>query len=266
MRFLEKLGAVMHRDMVTAVRYPGGFWVAVVGGFAEIATFYFLARAVGPGYRPDGVSYFSYLLIGTTFYSYVWLGLTTFVESVRSAQLTGTLEVLMTTSTPGAEVVLLTVISSFTGPSFALISALMFGFFLFGAQLQSPNVLAFVVVLVLALLITAAVGIVAATVQLRVQKGSAVLFLFSSAIWLLGGTVFPISTLPRPLWLVARFLPFADALNGMRGALLRGESFSQLTPVLAALGLWTVVLVPASIALFSVALRRARMSGTLSCY
>ena len=174
MRFLEKLWEVMRRDILTGVRYTGGFWMAVGGGFAEIATFYFLARAVGPGYRPDGVSYFSYLLIGPTFYSYVTLALTAFDDSVRSAQLTGTLEVLMTTSTPGTQVVLLTVISSFAVPFVDLILAWLFGFLLFGVQLQSPNVAAFVVILLLALLLTATIGMATAAVKLLLLKGSEV--------------------------------------------------------------------------------------------
>ena len=45
---LDKLHAILRRDLLTAVRHRSGFVVTLVGVFIELAAFYFLSRAIGP--------------------------------------------------------------------------------------------------------------------------------------------------------------------------------------------------------------------------
>ena len=59
----EKVLAVLKKDAITAVRYRNGFVLSSVALVAQLATFYYLARAVGPQFRPDGMPYFLFLLI-----------------------------------------------------------------------------------------------------------------------------------------------------------------------------------------------------------
>src|SRR5256886_10883614 len=97
---LDKMLAIARRDLLTAIRYRIGFLVGAAGALAELAAFYYLSRAVGPGFRPDGVEYFSFLLVGTGLYTFLVVGINAFLHIVQEAQQTGSLEVLMTTSTP----------------------------------------------------------------------------------------------------------------------------------------------------------------------
>ena len=60
----EKLSLILLRDLRTGVRYRGGFWIEVVGTFAELATFFFLAHAIGGGLRPQGMVYCRFLVVG----------------------------------------------------------------------------------------------------------------------------------------------------------------------------------------------------------
>ena len=96
---LDKLLAILRRDLLTAVRHRSGFIVTLVGVFMELAAFYYLSRAIGPGFRPDGVAYFPFLLVGTGLYTFFVMSAQAFLSVVQEAQQTGTLEVLMTTST-----------------------------------------------------------------------------------------------------------------------------------------------------------------------
>lgn len=55
------------------------------------------------------------------------------------------------------------------------------------------------------------IGMMAAAVQLAIQKGSAVLWLFSSGAWLTTGALFPLTALPGPVRTIAQWIPIVHA-------------------------------------------------------
>lgn len=262
---LDKLHAILRRDLLTAVRHRSAFVVTMVGVLTELAAFYFLARAVGPGFRPQGLEYFPFLLVGTGLYTFFVMSTQAFVSAVQEAQQTGTLEVLMTTATAPSELIVLSSVSAFAGNLVNLLVYLVAGVAIFQASIHA-NLLACAVVLILCLALAVALGIAAATLQIAFQKGSALLWLLGSGLWFLSGTMFPIQTLPRPLELFARALPFTYAIDGMRRALLEGQSLVTIAPTLGILFLFTAVLLPVALACLSISLLRARQNGTLSFY
>ena len=71
----EKIIAVLKKDAITAVRYRNGFVLSSLVQVAQLATFYYLARAVGRSFRPKGMPYFLFLLIGTGFYTFLLSGI-----------------------------------------------------------------------------------------------------------------------------------------------------------------------------------------------
>ncbi len=265
-RLADKVLVIARRDLLTAMRYRAGFWSHIIATLAEIAGFYFLARAVGPGYRPDGVSYFPFLLVGTSLYGFLLMGTNAFLNSVREAQWSGTMEVLMTTSTPGPVIVLLTAISAYGGRIFDLLLYLGLGFLLFRVPLEHPNLAAALVVFILSLLVGVAFGIMAAGFQVATQKASAVVWLFGSVVWLMSGTMFPVSVLPAWVQRISWLIPLTYSLDGLRAALLRGASLAELSKLISVLAVYAVVLLPASLYLLSATLRHARVRGTLSFY
>ena len=110
---LAKAAAILKKDMLTALRYRSGVVFAVIAPCAQLATFYYMARAVGPQFRPEGMPYFLFLLVGTAFYTFLLAGIHSFLRTIQESQQTGTLEVLMTTATPPAVLLLLSTISAF---------------------------------------------------------------------------------------------------------------------------------------------------------
>src|SRR5581483_7142492 len=112
-RLLDKACVIFRRDLLTTIRYRTGFSLGVLSGIAEIAAFYYLAHAVGPGFHPEGMDYYPFLLVGTGFYTFLIMGINSFLTTVQEAQQTGTFEVLMTTSTPPPILVLLSALSPF---------------------------------------------------------------------------------------------------------------------------------------------------------
>lgn len=264
-QLLDKTAAIVRRDLLTAVRYRTGFLITGAGAAAELAAFYYLSRAIGPGFRPDGVDYFPFLLVGTGFYTFLVMGINAFLVIVQEAQQTGTLEILMTTSTPAPVLVFLSAISAFAGNTVQLLFYLGAGLLLFGTPLHA-NILACVVIFALSLTIAVAIGILAAAMQLAIQKGSALVWLLGSGAWFMTGTLFPVATLPQPLWVLAQLIPITHSLDGMRMALLQGANWSALAGEIGLLALFSLALLPFSLLVFSGTLRRARLQGTLSFY
>ena len=262
---LDKLAAILRRDLLTAIRHRSGFVVTLVGLFTELAAFYYLSRAIGPGFRPDGVAYFPFLLVGTGLYTFFVMSAQAFLSAVQEAQQTGTLEVLMTTSTAPAELIILSAISAFGGTLVNLLVYTFAGVAIFQAAVHA-NLLSCLVVLMLSLAIALAIGIFAATFQVAFQKGSALIWLIGSGLWLLSGATFPVQSLPQPLVMLARAVPFTYAIDGMRAALLEGQPITAMASTLTGLAFFAVTLLPLALLGLSVSLRRARQFGTLSFY
>ncbi len=262
----DKAFAIFHRDLLIAVRYRSSFFITAAGSLAQLAAFYYLARAVGPGFRPDGVDYFPFVLVGTGLFTFLISGMNSFVQIVQEAQQAGTLEILMSTSTPGPVLLLLSAVSAIAGHGLRLLFYLAAGLCLFGVSVKALSVAGCLAILGLSIISAVSIGIVAAAVQLAIHKGSAVLWLFSSASWLTTGALFPLTALPGPVRAVAQWIPLTHSLQGMRSALLQGARLPSLLPEISVLALFSLVLLPSSLWLFSWTLRRARLQGTLSYY
>ncbi len=262
---LDKLVAIVRRDLLTSIRHRTGFMLTAAGALAELAAFYYLSRAIGPGFRPQGVDYFPFLLVGTGFYTFLVMGVHAFLVTLQEAQQNGTLEVLMTTATPPQILVFLSAISAFAGNTVNLVFYLLAGLLLFGAP-PHPNIAGCLVIFVLSLTIAIALGIFAAAVQLAIQKGSAIVWALGSGVWFLTGTMFPVTTLPKGLRFISEFIPITHSLKGMRSALLAGAPFALLAHEIVVLTLFSLVLLPLSLAVFSHTLRRSRLEGSLSFY
>src|SRR5437763_12874049 len=149
----DKMVAIARRDLLMAIRYRMGFFIGAAGALAELAAFYFLSRAIGPSFRPDGVDYFPFVLVGTGFYTFMVMGINSFLTIVQEAQQTGTLEVLMTSPTHPALLVLLSAISAFAANVVQLVFYLGGGLLLSHATLPHANLAGCAIVVLLSLAI-----------------------------------------------------------------------------------------------------------------
>jgi len=261
---LDKFAALLRRDLRIALRYRSGLVLAVAGGLLEIAGLYYLSRAIGPGFRPDGMDSYPFLLVGSGLYTFLLMGISCFLSAIQEAQQAGTLEVLMTTPTGPSTVLLLSAISSFAARGITFLMYLASGLLLAGVHFTHASLLPSFIVLGLSFLVAAALGVSTAALQLLTQKGSAIIWLLGSAVWMLTGAMFPISVLPHWLQFLSLAIPMTHALTAMRLALLSGGFPVGLLKETALLAAFAVVLLPASLVAFEKALRRARLSGSLS--
>jgi len=262
---LTKITAVLRKDLLTAVRYRNGFVFNLISPALQLATFYYLARAVGPQFRPDGMSYLMFLIVGTGFYTFLIAGIHSFLHAIQEAQQTGTLEFLMTTSTPAPVLLFLSTLSSFAGGFVQFVLYVASGILLFATAVK-VSLFGALLVIALSLVIAAAIGLFAAGLQLSIHKGSAVLWLLGSCAWLMAGTLFPVNALPRPLQLLSNWLPFTHSLTGMRLAIFDAGNQAALLHEIKFLAFFSCALFPAGIGFFAWTLRRARQYGRLAFY
>lgn len=262
----RKLRAVAQRDLLTTVRGSTGIVLRFLFVGIELATFYFLARAVGPTFRPEGLDYFWFLLTGTAVFELLLASAQTLIRTLRDAQISGMLEVLLSTSTRAVVVILLDSLSTLAGRVAHAVVYISLGVLLFRPQLPNPNWLATLLILLLAVTLSVAIGLAASAVQIWLQKGDSAIALFSGLLALFSGVLFSVQALPPWLRVIADANPFAHALFGIRAAALKGAPWSELYPTLLVLGAFCAVLVPLGLWLFAFALARARRTGSLLFY
>jgi ABC-2 type transport system permease protein len=262
---LDKMWAIVRRDLLTAIRHRSGFALTLLSVLMELAAFFFLSRAIGGSFRPAGMDYFPFVLVGTGIYTFFVMSAQAFLSTIQEAQQTGTMEVLMTTSTQPAELVILSSISAFTGTLVSLSVYLLAGVAVFRAAIH-PDVLSCLLVIVFSMMIAMALGIAVAALQITLQKGSAVLWLLSSGLWFLSGAMFPSASLPPALQRLSQLLPITYAIEGMRMALLQHKSALAMAPTLIALGAFGSTLLVLALSIFLLSLQHSRKNGTLSFY
>lgn len=262
---VHKAIAVLRKDALSALRYRNGFVLRIFSPAAQLAGSYYLAKSVGGEFRPDGMPYFVFLLIGAGFYTFLIAGAHSLLRVIQESQQNGMLEVLMTTLTRPAALVSLSAVSALGGGALEFILYLIAGAWIAASGLH-VDYLGFASAFVLSAIIAAAIGLVAAALQIAIHKGSAALWLFGSGAWLLTGTMFPVQVLPAPLRAISALLPFTHSLAAMRLALYPAQAIPALGREIGILFIFAGVMLPASIVLFSWTVRRARQLGTLSFY
>lgn len=262
---LTKAAVVIKKDWLNAIRYRNGFVLSIVSPAAQLATFYYLSLAIGPQFRPQGMPYIVFLVVGMGFYTFLISGIHSFVHSIQEAQNTGMLEVLMGTGTRAELLVTLNAVSAFAGNLLQFLLYVVSGAFLFAPRVN-VNFAGAAIVLIFSVAVAVALGLCAASLQISIRKGSAVMWLLGSGTWLMAGTMFPVSALPAPLRVISNILPFTHSLTGMRVAVTEGLNSSALLREIWLLALFAAVLLPLAVAFFSWTVQRARQSGSLSFY
>jgi ABC-2 type transport system permease protein len=262
--------AFLKRDFSVALSYRLGFMLEILGIFFGVASFYFLSRLFGNALVPQleqyGGDYFSFVLIGLAFNSYLGLSISSFAESIRDGQITGTLEIMLLSPTRLSAILLSSSLWDYLLTTINVVVYLLFGGLVFGFSISQANFLTAVVVLILSIAAFSGIGILSAAIVLVVKRGDPIAWVFSGVSTLLAGVYYPISVLPDWLTPLSHLLPMTYSLDAMRLAMLRGYSvFEVRNDILILLG-FALVLTPLAFIVFRKALKRAKKEGSLIQY
>jgi len=233
-----------------------------------VAAFYYLSRFVQSAELtralPQGGSYFAFALVGFAFFEYMGVALNAFDHSIQEARQNGTLETLLVTQTSLPVILAGSVVYPFALMSLRTAVYLAWGIFLFDFPARQANWPGAALVLLVSVLAFAGLGILSASYLLLFKRGNPAKWVLLGVSAVLGGMMYPVSVLPQNLQRVARLVPITYSLEGMRAALLGRAGLAELWPSLRALLLFSIILLPLAFVVFSWALRRTKVTGTLT--
>jgi ABC-2 type transport system permease protein len=238
-------------------------------GFSILALA-FMARLIGASSNahlaPYGGDYLAFAVVGFVVMDFQQVGVSNLSMRIRNAQVLGVLEAEMATPAPPWIVLGVGPVYEF---GLAVVRATFYfllAIFVLGVGFPRANLTSVIVAAPLVMGTFVGLGLLSAATTMLVRRNNPVATLLASASLLLSGVAYPVSVLPGWLRTVGRMLPLTHALELVRGSLLRGARPADLWESLAALALFAGVLVPAGVALFVFALRRARIDGSLGHY
>lgn len=265
---LRKAGAIFSRDARIALAYPVTFWSTWLSLLGQIATFYFISKLVGkstsfgPGGRP--VPYFDYVALNLAFVRFQDVAMHSYQQAMRGAQMLGTVEAVLATPTELSLLVLSSGLWAFALTLVQIVFFLGVGVLL-GLDLTHVDPLATLFFLALTVLAMSPIGVLSAASIMVFKQEAPTAYLVGGAASLLGGVLFPVSKLPFALQILSWCLPITHSLNGLRGS-VEGATLWQLRGDALWLAGLTLILMPISLYVFSRAIRRAKMDGTLGDY
>jgi len=266
----SKMYAFIKRDVTIATSYKLSFFLRFFGMFFSVLVFYFIDKLFGAATTPYltdyGGDYFSFVLIGIAFTSFLWAGLKSFSKVIRRGQMMGTLEAMLITPTRISTIILFSSIWSFIATSITALLYLAIGGLFFGVDLGNVNIISATIVLGLTIIAFSSFGILSASFIMIYKEGDPINWLFSSSSSLLGGVFFPVEVMPEWLQSVSKILPITYSLDAMRLAILKGYSPSALTHDILPLIGFSAIVMPLAIVSFYLAVNKAKMNGSLTHY
>jgi ABC-2 type transport system permease protein len=265
---LRKIGTFFRRDFAIARGYRSALVLETLEALFGVATFYYLSRFVdSPTLAqeiPGGSNYFAFALVGFAFFDYLSVSLAAYDSSLDEARQNRTLEALLVTQTPLPVILAGSAVYPFFALALRTCVYLGWGVLFFGFAPRSANWLGAIAILLASILAFAGLGILSASYHILFKRGNPAKWIVLGVSGLVGGMMYPVSVLPHPLQMLARVIPVTYSLEGMRAALLQGASWSELRPSIVALLIFAAILIPLSFVVFDYALRRTKVTGTLT--
>jgi ABC-2 type transport system permease protein len=266
--FLRSLFVFFKRDLAIESSYAVAFLFQLVEILFGVASFYFLSRFIeSPQLTrslPGGTSYFAFALVGIAFFDYMSVSLNNFDHTIEDARRNGTMEAMLVTDTSVPVILVGSALYPFVLLSLRTGVYLLWGLSLFNFPVGGANWLGAIAVLAASVLAFAGLGILSASYLLLFMRGNPAKWLLLGLSGVLGGMMYPVSVLPHWLQTLARLLPITYSLEGLRAAILNGAGIAELWQSIRVLLLFAAVLLPVSSVVFSWALRRTKITGTLS--
>ncbi len=259
----------LKKDFRIETTYKANFLLNIVGIFIAVMMFFFIAKLVpGNAVSDYGGDYFSFVLIGIALSSFISVGVFTFSRMIRIMQLTGTLETILATPTKLPVILFGSTIWSFIMTVINVAFYFVFGIFVFDMKINAGiiGIAIAVLILVLAIICFSSIGIIAAGLILIFKKGESLIGTTNKLFDLLGGMLFPIELLPFGIRVVSYMLPITYALRSLRHVLIQGYSFGMVSFDILVLAGFCVLLVPLSIFIVKLTLRKAKKDGSLIKY
>ena len=267
---MRKLLAFIKRDFLIRLSYRFSLLLHLGGSVLSLLVLYFISEAFSLGFIPYlakyGGEYFPYVLIGVAVSNFVTEGLGTLSGQIRSAQLEGTLEALISTPTSIYTILIGSSLTTFLAAFLSAMALLFGGFAILRISISITNIAASILILSMTFVAFLAIGMLSASFVMIFKRGDPIAYIFGWSSFFLGGVYFPIEVLPKPIQSLAQILPVTHAIKAIRELLLASSGLGAIRPLLLSLVLFTVIVSPICILFFRFAVNRAKKTGNLIQY
>jgi ABC-2 type transport system permease protein len=255
------LVALARRDLRLALTSRTPFLFDILGVAGLLGLYYFVGKFVNPKVDEGGLGFFAFATAGVAVLR-LQGALAKAMLALEREQSSGTLELLLLAPVRpvvvGVGTCLYELVRSLWFAALALIaSRLVFGV---GLTLGPRAWAGIAFGLLGAGLFFVTLHLLACAVLVTIRQGSAFAGLMTLAMPVLAGAFYPTHVLPQPVQAFSDALPLTFAVELVRRAIV--DATFSASRALTMLGILAIVL-PAAGALFSVAVARARRTGTL---
>lgn len=244
--------------------------MGIIESIMLLVIFRFLGDLVAPRASASltryGAGYFAFAVVGVAFARYFDRMLRMFSESVRNAQVTGCLEAMLSSQTGGVTIILMSSLYGLIYGALQLVIILSGAVVIFGVDLRRINLPATVLVLIVSAGIFVGFGVLSAAAIVWLKKGDPITWILGGFGTILGGAYFPTDVMPAWLQKISILIPITYSLDALRLTMLQGATVRSVARPLVTLLVMAVVLVPASLGIFTAAIHKGRKEGTLMQY
>jgi ABC-2 type transport system permease protein len=265
---LREIWLFFWRDLSIARTYRSPFVMELFEALFGTAMFYYTSRFVDSpqleSTLPQGRTYFAFALVGFVFFDYLNAAMDSFDSSLQEARDSGTLEHLLVTQSSLPVILAGSVIYPFLITTLRIAIYFSWGALFFGFPLRAANWFSVLAVVLASLLAFSGLGILSSSYLLLFKRGNPAKWLVLGVASIAGGMLFPVDILPGWLQFLAKLNPITYALDAMRDALLSGTRPLALLRPLGTLLLFALILLPSSMSVFAWAVRRTKITGTLT--
>ena len=267
-RAAQVTAAFWRIDFIKAMNYPLALLMKALSAFIPVITFVFVADLVGDNGPEVAYDYYTFVVIGVVTVGILAATLNSFGSDMLDLVTQGQLEMFLVE--PVRWTLLPFAMTPWAAFQAFVTSALMILLSIpLGAEYRLEAVPLAILIVILGLAATLAIGILGASIKIISKKADPVLSLYTLAASVLSGVFFPVEVLPSWLRALAWAIPHTYVIQALRrvlmpqGDVLPGPSAWQAVLALAA---FSVVLYPLALWSFSRILEYGRKVGALSGY
>lgn len=265
-----KLPAFLRRDLLTAWSYRVGFFSDFANLAAQMVLFFFLGQLIEdgalPSYGGSAVTYLEFVTLGVVLNVFVQVALTRTSEALRTEQMIGTLEALLTTPTATSTILVGSAVFDLVYIPIRTAVFLLFMALVAGLDFTASGALPALALLLAFIPFVWGLGMCTAAAILTFRRGSGLMGIGTMALGLASGAFFPLALLPAWIATIAEYNPLAIAIEGLRETLLGGTGWTGIGDDLLLLVPISVLSILLGSLLFRASLRRERRRGTLGLY
>ena len=253
----------LKRGWTHTTSYRLNFALSIANVFIGLVGYYYLSHAADPRIAAYAGNAAGFIIVGTTFNTFVSVALASYSGSIRSEMFLGTIEHWLLSASTLTRLVVLSTIWEFLWPlltttiTFVLLTLILGLHF----DIEWSTSLVF---FLLTIVVMSGFGLISAGIIMVSKIGDPLSLAWTAVNTLLIGALFPVTVLPGWMQGVSNVLPNYHALNGLRAGLLHHASLASETGELLSVLVFCAVTVPLGILTFRLGFERARSQGTLA--